>query len=209
MQSKGLIKFLVVVITLACLYSLSFTFVTRKVEKDAATYAGGDVDKERAYLDSIAGETVFNLGIAKYTYREAKANELALGLDLKGGMNVTMEIALDELISNLANNPEDEKFQNALEEAIKKTKSTNKTLVDLFIEEYNASNASTPLASFFATSENASLIKATSNTSQVRSFLNREAESAIENAFKVLRTRIDKFGVSSPNIQIQQGTNRI
>ena len=71
MQSKGLIKFLVVVITLACLYSLSFTFVTRKVEKDAATYAGGDVDKERAYLDSIAGETVFNLGIAKYTYREA------------------------------------------------------------------------------------------------------------------------------------------
>lgn len=209
MQSKGLIKFLVVVVSIACLYSLSFTFVTRKVERDAAEYAKGDMAKEKAYLDSIAGEEVYNLGLAKFTYREAKAHELALGLDLKGGMNVTMEISLDELIRNLANNPKDEKFNAAVESALQKSRSVNRSLIDLFVEEYQASGASTPLSTFFATKDNAALIQATSSDNQVRSFLNTEANNAIENSFKVLRTRIDKFGVASPNIQVQQGTNRI
>ncbi len=209
MQSKGLIKFLVIVVSIACLYSLSFTFVTRKVERDAAEYAKGDMAKEKAYLDSIAGEEVYNLGVAKFTYREAKAHELALGLDLKGGMNVTMEISLDELIRNLANNPKDENFNKALESALQKSKSVNRSVVELFVEEYKASGAGTPLATFFATTDNASLIKGTSSDNEVRSFLNKEADNAIENSFKVLRTRIDKFGVASPNIQIQQGTNRI
>ncbi|SFS78674.1 protein translocase subunit SecDF [Sphingobacterium wenxiniae] len=209
MQSKGLIKFLVVVVSIACLYSLSFTFVTRKVEREAAEYAKGDMAKEKAYLDSMASEDVYNLGIAKFTYREAKANELALGLDLKGGMNVTMEISLEELIRNLADNPKDEKFNVALENAVKKSKSVNKGVVDLFVEEYKAVGGTTPLASFFATKDNASLIQATDSEGKVRSFLNQEADNAIQNSYKVLRTRIDKFGVASPNIQIQQGTNRI
>ena len=209
MQSKGLIKFLVAVLTLACLYALSFTFVTRKVERDAEAYAAGDIAKEKAYLDSIAGEVVYNLGVAKFTYRECKAQELPLGLDLKGGMNVTMEISLDELIRNLANNPKDEKFNNSLSEAIKKSKSTNKSVVDLFIEEYKASGASATLASFFATKDNANFISNTSSEADVKKFLQVEADNAIQNSFKVLRTRIDKFGVASPNIQIQQGTNRI
>src|SRR5690606_20499478 len=209
MQSKGLIKFLVAVVTLACLYSLSFTFVTRKVEKDAAAHAGGDLAKEKAYLDSISGEVVYNLGIAKYTYRECKALELPLGLDLKGGMNVTMEISLDELIRNLANNPKDEKFNTALASALQKSKSSNKYVVDLFIDEYKASGASTSLASFFATKDNSGLINATSSEADVKNFLYKEADNAIQNSYKVLRTRIDKFGVASPNIQIQQGTNRI
>lgn len=209
MQSKGLIKFLVVIVTLACLYALSFTYFTRKVERDAAAYAAGDIAKEKAYLDSIAGENIYNLGFAKFTYREAKAQELALGLDLKGGMNVTMEISLDELIQNLANNPKDEKFNQALSNAIKASKSTNKSVVDLFIDDYKASGASTPLASFFATNDNSSFIKPTSSDNDVRKFLQKEADNAIQNSYKVLRTRIDKFGVSSPNIQIQQGTNRI
>ena len=209
MQSKGLIKFLVVIVTLACLYALSFTFFTRKVERDAASYAGGDIAKEKAYLDSIAGETIYNLGFAKFTYREAKAQELALGLDLKGGMNVTMEISLDELISNLANKPKDEKFNLALTNAIKKSKLTNKSIVDLFIEEYKATGAGVPLASFFATNDNSNFIKASSSDGEVKSFLQKEADNAIQNSYKVLRTRIDKFGVASPNIQIQQGTNRI
>lgn len=209
MQSKGLIKFLVIVVSIACLYSLSFTFVTRKVERDAEKFANGDMAKEKAYLDSIAGEEVYNLGIAKFTYREAKAHELALGLDLKGGMNVTMEISLDELITNLANNPKDEKFVKALESAVKKSKTINKSVVDLFVEEYKASGATAPLASFFATKDNANLINANSSESNVRNFLSKEADNAIQNSYKVLRTRIDKFGVASPNIQIQQGTNRI
>lgn len=209
MQSKGLIKFLVVIVALACLYALSFTYFTRKVEREAASYAGGDIAKEKAYLDSIAGEPIYNLGFATFTYREAKAQELALGLDLKGGMNVTMEISLDELIQNLANNPKDEKFNQALSNAIKTSKTTNKSVVDLFIDEYKSSGASTSLATFFATSDNSNFIKTTSSDADVRKFLQKEADNAIQNSYKVLRTRIDKFGVSSPNIQIQQGTNRI
>lgn len=209
MQSKGLIKFLVIVVSLACLYSLSFTFVTRKVERDAAAFAAGDMAKEKAYLDSVAGETVYNLGIAKYTYRECKSFELALGLDLKGGMNVTMEISLDELIRNLANKPKDAKFNAALETAIQRSKTANKSVVDLFIDEYKASGASTSLATFFATKDNDALIKSTGSDNDVKNFLQKEADNAIQNSYKVLHTRIDKFGVASPNIQIQQGTNRI
>src|SRR5690606_32238512 len=128
MQSKGLIQFLVAVVSLACLYFLSFTFVTRKVEKDAAAYAQGDMAKEKAYLDSMAGEEVYNLGIAKFTYREAKANELALGLNVKGGMNGTMEVALNELIANLPNNPKDPSYNKALETAVTKAKTTHAPL---------------------------------------------------------------------------------
>lgn len=209
MQSKGLIKFLVAVLTVACLYALSFTFVTRKVERDAVAYAAGDISKEKAYLDSIAGEVVYNLGVAKFTYRECKAQELPLGLDLKGGMNVTMEISLDELVRNLANNPNDEKFNNSLNEAIKKSRTTNTSIIDLFISEYKASGATASLASFFATKDNTNFITNNSSESDVKRFLQTEADNAIENSYKVLRTRIDKFGVASPNIQIQQGTNRI
>ncbi|MNW99934.1 bifunctional preprotein translocase subunit SecD/SecF [compost metagenome] len=209
MQGKGLIKLLVIVVSLACLYSLSFTWVTRNVERDAENFAKGDLAKEKSYLDSMAGEVVYNLGFAKYTYREAKANELALGLDLKGGMNVTMEISLDELIRNLANNPKDEKFNKALEQAVAKSKTSAKTVVALFMEEYKSIGATTPLSTFFSTKDNAALIKPGDSDSKVESFLQKEADNAIQNSYKVLRTRIDKFGVASPNIQIQQGTNRI
>ncbi|MEN5193185.1 protein translocase subunit SecDF [Sphingobacterium faecium] len=209
MQGKGLIKFLVIAVSIACLYALSFTFVTRKVERDAENYAQGDMAREKSYLDSIAGEVVYNLGFAKYTYREAKAQELALGLDLKGGMNVTMEISIDELIRNLADNPKDEKFNAALTAAISKSKTSQQSLVNLFIEEYKATGSTTPLSTYFATKDNASLIKAGDSDRQLESFLQKEADNAIQNSYKVLRTRIDKFGVASPNIQIQQGTNRI
>ncbi|MNV11192.1 bifunctional preprotein translocase subunit SecD/SecF [compost metagenome] len=179
------------------------------MERDAENFAKGDLAKEKSYLDSMAGEVVYNLGFAKYTYREAKANELALGLDLKGGMNVTMEISLDELIRNLANNPKDEKFNKALEQAVVKSKTSAKTVVALFMEEYKSIGATTPLSTFFSTKDNAALIKPGDSDSKVESFLQKEADNAIQNSYKVLRTRIDKFGVASPNIQIQQGTNRI
>ncbi|HLW50647.1 MAG TPA: protein translocase subunit SecDF, partial [Sphingobacteriaceae bacterium] len=209
MQGKGLINFLVVIVTIACLYSLSFTFVTRKVERDAAAYAQGDMALEKAYLDSMAGEVVYNLGIAKYTYREAKGNEIALGLDLKGGINVTMEVSLQELVRNLANNPADENFNTALKNAETRTKSSQGTYVSLFVDEFKKLSPNTSLASFFATKDNAGSIQANSSDAEVQRFLERESVNAIDNSFKVLRTRIDKFGVTSPNIQLQQGTNRI
>lgn len=209
MQGKGLVSFLVVMVTIACLYALSFTFVTRKVERDAAAYAQGDMALEKAYLDSMAGEVVYNLGIAKYTYREAKGNEIALGLDLKGGINVTMEVSLSELVRNLANNPDDENFNAALINAEERSKSSQSSYVRLFAEEFKKLSPETPLAAFFATKDNAGSIQPTSTDSQIETFLERESVNAIDNSFKVLRTRIDKFGVTSPNIQLQQGTNRI
>ena len=209
MQGKGLIKFLVVAVAIACLYSLSFTFVTRKVERDAVAYAQGDMAKEKAYLDSMAGEVVYNLGIAQYTYREAKGNEIALGLDLKGGMNVTMEVSLQELVRNLANNPKDENFNKALENAEIQSRNSQNSYVSLFVDEFQKLSPNTSLASFFATKDNAAYVTANSSNGEVASFLQREASNAIDNSFKVLRTRIDKFGVASPNIQLQQGTNRI
>src|SRR5690606_6969261 len=162
-MSNGLIKFFVIVVSLACLYSISFTFVTRKVEKDAAAYAQGDLAKEQAYLDSIAGEVVYNLGIATFTYREAKTNEIALGLDLKGGMNVTMEISLDELIANLADTPKDANFNKALESAVTKSRTSGTSLIDLFLSEYRALGAGTPIANFFATTDNAGQISRNSS----------------------------------------------
>ena len=210
MQGKGLVSFLVVLVTIACLYSLSFTFVTRSVEKDAVEYAQGDIAKEKAYLDSMAGEVVYNvLGLAQYTYREAKANEIALGLDLKGGINVTMEVSLSDLVKNLANNPKDENFNQALKNAEERAKSSQSSYVKLFVEELKKLAPSTSLATYFATKDNAAEIQPNSTDAQIEAYLERESVNAIDNSFKVLRTRIDKFGVTSPNIQLQQGTNRI
>lgn len=209
MQGKGIIKFFIVVVTLACLYSISFTFVTRSVENDAAAYAQGDQERERAYLDSMANEPVYNLGFAKYTYQEAKEREIALGLDLRGGMNVTMEISLEELILNLAGNTEDENFHQALRNATERSKQSQTDYVTLFGEELKQLSPNTSFASFFATKENVGSINAQSSDSEVLGFLRTQSESAIDRSYNILRTRIDKFGVASPNIQKQQGTNRI
>lgn len=210
MQGKGLINFFVILISIACLYSLSFTFVTRKVERDAVAYAKGDPVKERAYLDSMATVDVFNLGFAKFSYQYCKERELALGLDLKGGMNVTMEISLKELINNLADNPKDANFQKALENAQSRSKDSQKDFVSLFGEEFKKLSPDGKLATFFASKDNAvSNINPNSSDADILRFLQRESGSAIDRSFNILRTRIDKFGVTSPNIQRQQGTNRI
>src|SRR5690606_26776434 len=114
-------------------------------------YANGNIALEKAYLDSMAGEVVYNLGIAKYTYREAKGNEISLGLDLKGGINVTMEVSLQELVRNLADNPKDENFNQALINAEQQSKSSQSSYVRLFVEEFKKLSPNTSLATFFAT----------------------------------------------------------
>lgn len=210
MQGKGLINFFVILISIACLYSLSFTFVTHKVERDAVAYAKGDPAKERAYLDSVATVDVYNLGFAKFSYQYCKERELALGLDLKGGMNVTMEISLKELISNLADNTKDGNFNKALDNAETRGKDSQKDFVSLFGEEFKKLNPNGKLATFFANKDNAvNNISSNSSDADILNFLQKESGSAIDRSFNILRTRIDKFGVTSPNIQRQQGTNRI
>ncbi len=208
MQSKGLIKFAAILLALACLYSLSFTWFASKVEKDAREYAKGDAEKERAYIDSVSNLPVIS-GLDFVTYKYAKEREIPLGLDLKGGMNVTMEISLSEMVSNLANNTTDANFNAALRAAREKARTSQDDYITLFGEEFQRISPNTKLAPFFATKENAASIKVDASNSQVLTFLRNQANDAIQRSFNILRTRIDKFGVTSPNIQMQQGTNRI
>jgi SecD/SecF fusion protein len=207
MQNKGIIKFAAIVLTLLCLYALSFTFVTNKVENDAKAYANGDSIKERRYLDSISNQPVYP--VFGHTYAYVKQKEIPLGLDLKGGMNVTMEIELTELVKSLANNPTDETFNKALVNANNKLKTSQEGLISLFVAEYESLNPSGKLATFFSTKENAADIKLNASNSEVKTFLDKQANSAVERSFNILRTRIDKFGVTQPNIQLQDGSNRI
>ncbi|PRY55449.1 SecD/SecF fusion protein [Arcticibacter pallidicorallinus] len=209
MQGKGLIKFAAIALTIGCLYSLSFTWMAKKVENDAREYAKGDPDKETAYLDSVATEPVYNLGFAKFTYQYVKEREIPLGLDLAGGMNVTMEISMVDLIKNLANHNPDATFATALKNAEARLKTSQKDIVTLFGEEFEKLSPGGKLAPIFATRENAAQVKIDASNKDVLNFLRAQATSAVERSFNILRTRIDKFGVTSPNIQMQQGTNRI
>lgn len=207
MQQKGIIKFAAIVLTLLCLYALSFTFVTNKVENDAREYANGDPVKEKRYLDSISNQPVYP--VFGHTYQYVKQKEIPLGLDLKGGMNVTMEIELSALVKSLANNPSDDTFNQALKNAEGRLSSSQDGLVALFVAEYEKLNPSGKLATFFATKENSTEIKLNATNAEVKTFLDKQANSAVERSFNILRTRIDKFGVTQPNIQLQDGSNRI
>jgi SecD/SecF fusion protein len=208
MQGKGLVKFAAILLTIACLYSLSFTWIAKHVENKAKDYANGDPQKEKAYLDSMDTQPVFG-GLKYITYQYAKEREIPLGLDLKGGMNVTMEISLTELVRNLANNSTDANFNAALRNAEARLKTSQKDFISLFGEEYEKISPDGKLAPLFSTKENAANIKINASNADVLAFLKKESESAIDRSFNILRTRIDKFGVTSPNIQLQEGSSRI
>jgi SecD/SecF fusion protein len=208
MQGKGLVKFVAIALTLACIYSLSFTWIANKVEKDAQGFAKGDPAKERAYLDSVASLPVFS-SLSYITYEYAKQREIPLGLDLKGGMNVTMEIALSDMVRNLANNNPDANFNAAIRNAEAAIANGENDFIALFGREYKKLSPNGKLATLFATKENSANIKIDATDQEVINFLKKSADGAVDLSFNILRTRIDKFGVTSPNIQKQQGTNRI
>lgn len=208
MQGKGLIKFAAIALTIACLYSLSFTWIANKVEKDAKEFSKGDATKEKSYLDSVASLPVFG-SLDYITYQYAKEREIPLGLDLKGGMNVTMEISLSEMVRNLANNSTDANFNTAIANAEKASAAGEKDFIGAFGKEYEKLSPNSRLASIFATKENSANLKIDASNQEVLDFLRKAADGAIDLSFNILRTRIDKFGVTSPNIQKQQGTNRI
>ncbi|MBD3748481.1 MAG: protein translocase subunit SecDF [Sphingobacteriales bacterium] len=207
MQNKGIIKFAAIVLALLSLYSISFTFVAKHVEDQAKEYAKGDPIKERSYLDSVSNQPVYP--VFGHTYSYVKQREIPLGLDLKGGMNVTMEIELSSLVRSLANNPTDSTFNKALKNAESRLINSQKGLIPLFVEEFEKLNPNGKLAAFFATKENADDIKLNATNQQVQTFLEKQANSAVQRSFDILRTRIDKFGVTQPNIQLQGGSNRI
>ena len=215
MQNKGAIRLFAIVFALVCLYQLSFTWVAHRVENDAKTYAEGDAEKEQFFLDSIAGEGVYNLGVKDYTYTEVKNRELNLGLDLKGGMNVILEVSVQDIISSLANDSKEPLFNAALAAAKERQKNSQDAFLNLFEQEFARlkaeSNSPVDLASptIFGTRELRERIPVDATDAQVMKVVREEAEGAIDRAFTVLRARIDKFGVAQPNIQRLGTTGRI
>lgn len=214
MQNKGVIVFLTVIVTVLCLYYLSFTFVSNNIQQKAQTYAtdeSGNVDfsKRQSYLDSIWRAPVYNFLGADYTFQEVKETELGLGLDLQGGMHVTLEVSPVEIVKGLAGNPKDAAFNKAVEEAREEAKTSTTKYVDLFYAAYQKNNPGKKLSSIFATAANRGRISLESSDSEILEIIDNEVENAIERSFNILRTRIDRFGTSQPNIQRIQGSGRI
>ena len=210
MQNKGAIRMFAILLALICVYQLMFTFKASQVEKAAKTFSKGDKQKEQAYLDSMSNEVVYNLlGIRKYTFKEVKALELGLGLDLQGGMNVTLEVSVVDLVRSLSNFSKDPTFVEALQMAKEKQKTSQEDFVTLFGKSFEQISPNAKLASIFNTLELKDKIKYNSTNAEVLDFLKKETEVAIENSFNIIRTRIDRFGVAQPNIQRLQTAGRI
>ena len=205
MQNKGFVKVFAVLLTLVCMFYLSFSFVTRHYNSKAAEYAGGDPVKESSYLDSLSTQKVW-LG---YTLKECREMEISLGLDLKGGMNVVLELNVADVIRSLSNNNQDENFNKALDLAYENQATSQKDFIDLFAEEYKKLDNGARLSAIFSTFELKDKITPQSSDAQVIAVLKDELQSAIDNSFNVLRTRIDRFGVVSPNIQRLETAGRI
>ena len=205
MQNKGFVKVFAVLLTLVCMFYLSFSFVTRHYNSKAAEYAGGDPVKESSYLDSLSTQKVW-LG---YTLKECREMEISLGLDLKGGMNVVLELNVADVIRSLSNNNQDENFNKALDLAYAHQATSQKDFIDLFAEEYKKLDNGARLSAIFSTFELKDKITPQSSDAQVIAVLKEELKSAIDNSFNVLRTRIDRFGVVSPNIQRLETAGRI
>lgn len=209
MQNKGALKFLAIVLAIACAYQLSFTFVTRHVENQAARYAAGDPVKEQNYLDSVKSQPVYNLGFVKFNYKECKEKEINLGLDLRGGMNVMLEISVEDVIRALSNDSKDPIFNQALAQAREDQKNSTSDYITLFASAYEKLSNGGKLSYIFNTPELREVITPASTNEQVIAVLREQAESAIANSFNVLRSRIDRFGVTQPNIQRLENSGRI
>ncbi|MFD0748555.1 protein translocase subunit SecDF [Mucilaginibacter calamicampi] len=207
MQGKGVIKFFAIILALACIYQLSFTWVAHKVENDAHIYAKGDTAVEKAYLDSISTQPVYP--VLGHTYQYCLENELALGLDLKGGMNVTMQISLEEVVRALSNKNPDPVFNQALVNATAAMKTSQTDYVTLFVKEYEKLAPNGKLAAIFSTKDNQANLKYNASNSEVEKYLKSESETAVQQSYTVLNTRIDQFGVTQPNISREKATNRI
>jgi SecD/SecF fusion protein len=201
MRNKGAILFLIVTVTIVIIYHLSFTVVTSLVKKDAAAYAGGDLVKESDYLDSIASLTKDEWSYLGNTYRDCQEKEINLGLDLKGGMNVILEISVVDIIKSLSNYSTDTTFVKALSLAQAYQKNSQEDFVTLFGRAFEEVDPNARLAAIFNTIELKSRIDFNSTNQDVLKVIRDETESAIKNSFNILESRINRFGVAQPSIQ--------
>lgn len=233
MRNKGFIKLIAILFALACLFHLSFTYVTVRVERKARAYAHspetsrlanmmakGDAIREQYlydsisraretyFLDSVSDQVVYNILIRKYTYREVKEREINLGLDLKGGMNVTLQVSVPDIIIALSGKSQNPTFLKAIELAKQKERTSQEDFVTLFGQAIEEIDPNFQLASIFM-GEFKDQINFNSSNKEVLDLVRKETDQAIDRAFNILRTRIDRFGVTQPNIQKLQTAGRI
>ncbi len=215
MQNKGLVVTLTVVISILCFYYLSFTLISRSVQKDAVEYAtttNGEVDliKKQRYLDSVWNKPVYNmLGLKEYTYKEVKNSEISLGLDLQGGMHVTLEVSPIDIIRGLSGNSTDSAFVKTLNKTIVQHKTSQKAFADLFFANFKKDYPERKFASIFANASTRDRISLQDTDDDVVKVVNKEVEQAIDRSYTILSNRLDQFGTSQPNIQRLIGTERI
>jgi len=214
MRNKGAIVVLTIIVTALSLYYLSFTYISRNIQKEAviiATDASGVVDLsiKQQYLDSIWNEPAYTLFGADYTFKEIKDTELNLGLDLQGGMHVVLEVSPIEIIKGISGNNEDPDFLAAIAEARVEQRTSQKQFSVLFYQAYKQINPEGKLSLIFANAANRGKISFDSSDDEIMAIIDQEIEDAMDRSFNILRTRIDRFGTSQPNIQRLQGTGRI
>ena len=208
MQNKGLIKFFAILFALVSIYQLSFTVVSNKIKSEAKAFAKGDSKKEFVYLDSVGKQKVF---LNYFTFNEVKDKQINKGLDLEGGMNVILEISVKDILKGLANNSKDPIFNKALADATK-NRQGNQDYLDVFFKEFEtAAEGKTKLASpdIFANKNLGEELNFKMTDAQAQKVIKKKVDESIVSAFEVLRKRIDKFGVTQPNIQRMGESGRI
>lgn len=199
MQNKGFVKFLAIALTLICLFYLSFSFVTNRVDKKAASMPAEEAE---AYLDSM-NTTPFYFGT--YNLKQCRETAIGLGLDLKGGMNVMLEVSVPDVVKALSDEKTDPDFLAAVSEAQKEAQESQSDFISLFVKAYKQKAGEGKLATIFATQQLKGKVNTNSTDKQVEKVLREEVQAAVDNSFTVLRTRIDRFGVVQPNIQKVEG----
>ena len=225
MQNKGAIRTIAIIFALIFLYQLSFTLVTKRVENKAAKYAEAEAtklangdesmfnllkdEKETYYLDSMSNVNVYNLLVKKYTYRDAKEREINLGLDLKGGMNVTLEVSVKDIVRALSGNSQDPTFLKAMELATQRQEKSEGEFVTLFGQAFEEVDPNARLASIFLYEFKDKGITVNSSNNDVLKVLKSECDGAVDRSYQILGTRIDRFGVAQPNIQKMENSGRI
>ncbi len=215
MRNKGLVIVFATILGLISIYTLSFTFKSNQIRKEAKEYAKGDYQKEKHYLDSLNQKPVFSILGSDFTYNDIKNREMNLGLDLRGGINVILQVSVKDILKNLANNTKNVTFNKALEEASKMQKNSDKPYLDLFFEAFDKINSQSDhpvkLSSpeIFGNRNLSDEIKFNMPDSEVKKIIRKKVDDAMVSAFEVLRKRIDKFGVTQPNIQRLGKSGRI
>lgn len=201
MQNKGFVKFLAVALTLICLFYLSFSVVTSHYESKAE---GMDEEAAELYLDSLNTNPIY---LGNYTLKDCRETAIGLGLDLKGGMNVILEVSVPEVVKTLSDHKTDAAFLKSVDEAAKGAQESQSDFITLFVSAYKKNAPGKPLAAIFATQQLKGRVNTNSSDAEVEKVLRQSVTEAVDNSFKVLRTRIDRFGVVQPNIQKIEGQN--